>query len=90
MNNESDIYKLKEKRYNKVKEGYPVSIAISAKAVCPWLTICKGYVQNIYAEGVCINYEPKSIDFNKESLKCANFKKEGEKNGTNKSRSTKR
>jgi len=67
--------KFKNKKFSKVREGFPISILISAKVFCPWYKCCKGFVQSIYEPSICINYEPKNIDFKNVSLKCINFKK---------------
>jgi len=89
MNNLNTLFSFKEKslkqKYGNVKEGFPISISISAKVFCPWFEICKGFKGSFYENHICINYEPKSLDFENTSLLCDNYKREV-KNGSAKIR----
>ena len=58
--------------------GYPSTIGISCKVACPWKEHCKNAVDGFQQAGVCVNYNPASLLYGEESLKCSNWEKKEE------------
>lgn len=71
--NEPDDYGLKDKTQPSAREGFPVTISISCKTMCPWKNDCKGAVDGFNLAAICTNYDPASLDYDEPSLKCKNW-----------------
>ena len=63
----------KDKSNIKVPEGFPETISISGKVVCPWKSVCVGFRPGAVEQTLCINYDPKRVDFKNADLSCSHW-----------------